>query len=177
LVASSLSIILLQSLLSYLSCLLLSACHPVCTSFYYADCLSACYLVRLSTGLSVFLPVCRLLLSFCYSPSNLSCRLLSCLPVCMPTILLVCLSVMLLVCLSVVFFFLLICLPFCLSVVYSLACQYFCVSVFKLFSLSVCMSSCLFVCPPIILPVCLPVGLSNRTKPFYRNRNNSANSK
>jgi len=48
------------------------------------------------------LSVCCLLQSFCYSPSYLSCLLLSCLPLCQPAILPVFLSVMLLVCLPVI---------------------------------------------------------------------------
>jgi hypothetical protein len=82
---------------SYLSCLLLSCLavilpvHPSITPIAsYLVCLSVC----LSTDLSAFLPVCRLLLSLCYSPSFLSCLLLSCLPLCLSAILPLCYSLL-----------------------------------------------------------------------------------
>ncbi len=100
---SSAPIFLLQSFLSFLSVAVLpnsmSACCLACLSFFcelvvlLLSCLplflpailpvwlSVTTLVHPSIGLSVFLPVCCLLPSFCYSPSVLSCLLLSCLPV------------------------------------------------------------------------------------------------
>jgi hypothetical protein len=74
-------------------------------------------------------------LTVCYSPSYLCCLLLSCLPVCLPTVLLVCLSVKPLICLSVILLlfcqFVVCCL--CMSLRLSLCCPAFLLACMELY--------------------------------------------
>jgi len=153
--------LMLQSL--YLSFLLLSwlpfmsTCHLARLSLCHAACLPVCHPVHPSIVLSCCLSVCRLLPSFCYSPSYLS--FLSFLTVCLPAVLSFYLCVMPLVCLSVIQSIRqLLCLAFCQSVVCShLSVVPPTVPVLSVALLPKSMSSCCLACPSFCHAACLSV--------------------
>jgi hypothetical protein len=144
-------------------------CLPACLSEFLSSRLFVCLSPGcLSIGLSVFLPVCRLLPSFCYSPSYMSCLLVSCLPVqyvCLPSCLSVFLSwscpsvywsVHLPVSLSSTPIFLLHSLLPALSVAVLPVCTSACHLACPSFCHAACLSVCHPVCPSIGLSLLLP---------------------
>ncbi len=112
-------------------------------------------LVRLSVILSICILVCRLLPSFFYCPTFLSCLLLSCLIVCLPAGLPVCLSIGPLIRMLWPAYFIsachLACLTFCRRRLF--ACQSSCTSVYW----TVCLSASLSSAPIFLWPSTLPV--------------------